>query len=904
MSTKFNNKRYNKLLSYRNNYFALGGNPYNFNNVQNPLQGWVDSYSGGYPVDNGNTDDATSALASLISSPNLNFNAQKQAYHNPTFFDKVGTSFNEGKLNPLINAVGSASSGLISGGLSSGVGNAFSSLGNIAATIPGPWGAVASAALNVTGGLTNQLFGSKINDANVRKVESDISRLNNFQSDASSFDTLANTWSNTNLGYGFSNSFIGRDGLFSSKARRKANSLRNQLQAAGNYAENAMINNADNITQNTLSQLEANYAALGGYLNHFGDGGSIHINPANRGKFNATKKRTGKTTEELTHSKNPLTRKRAIFAQNASHWKHALGGILNSDYPTGLTFINEGGSHESNPNEGIQMGTAPDGKPNLVEEGESIYNDYVYSNRLKVPNNFKEKYKLRGKDLTFSDAVKQLSKSTLERPNDSISKSTLNDILGELAMVQENVRETQTGRQYSYGGILGHHYSGEGLGNQVLSMNNRTPNITFGVEGFNPYDSEGNINWDVMYGANSPYMKRRQYVLDNWNSPKVQQWLGKYVAGINEYNKNREGYTPMSVGDITRDIFEKRTFDKSWGGMHAGIDYAGDPNIQEKTRYFLRSKDKDGNIAVKPWDVTPWEGFNTEGKQFSDLYPGYTLAGKQKREQEGDTIYTDIYYNAPDDNKKGANPQNIELSDESLRFVPAYGLGLTALTDALGLTNKPDYSDADAIEAVSRSGNYKPVAYSPIGNRLTYNPYDINFYTNKLNAQSAATRRAIEEQGAGSGRTIAGILAADYASQDKLGEAYRNALLYNNEERQKVEDFNSRIAAQNAQGMLQADTTNAQSAAALRESALRGVLSGAEMRQRAKLAADQAKSANLSGLLNTLGDIGYENKSMNMIRGLYASGALGPMTDKVAEMFDIIKPNVKKKKSILGLFNI
>lgn len=36
------------------------------------------------------------------------------------------------------------------------------------------------------------------------------------------------------------------------------------------------------------------------------------------GKFNALKKRTGKTTEELTHSKNPLTRKRAIFAQNFS----------------------------------------------------------------------------------------------------------------------------------------------------------------------------------------------------------------------------------------------------------------------------------------------------------------------------------------------------------------------------------------------------------------------------------------------------------------------------------------------------------------------------------------------------------------------------------------------------------
>lgn len=60
--------------------------------------------------------------------------------------------------------------------------------------------------------------------------------------------------------------------------------------------------------------------------NEYKKGGSIHINPANKGKFNATKKRTGKTTEELTHSKNPLTRKRAIFAQNAKKWHHKDDG--------------------------------------------------------------------------------------------------------------------------------------------------------------------------------------------------------------------------------------------------------------------------------------------------------------------------------------------------------------------------------------------------------------------------------------------------------------------------------------------------------------------------------------------------------------------------------------------------
>lgn len=76
----------------------------------------------------------------------------------------------------------------------------------------------------------------------------------------------------------------------------------------------------------------------------FENGGkmSIHIKPENRGKFNATKKRTGKTTEELTHSKNPLTRKRAVFALNSKKWKHANGGeLLGLDYY--INQLDEGG---------------------------------------------------------------------------------------------------------------------------------------------------------------------------------------------------------------------------------------------------------------------------------------------------------------------------------------------------------------------------------------------------------------------------------------------------------------------------------------------------------------------------------------------------------------------------------
>lgn len=48
----------------------------------------------------------------------------------------------------------------------------------------------------------------------------------------------------------------------------------------------------------------------------------IHIKESHKGRFTAIKKKTGKTTAELKHSKSPAVRKMATFAQNAAKWKH------------------------------------------------------------------------------------------------------------------------------------------------------------------------------------------------------------------------------------------------------------------------------------------------------------------------------------------------------------------------------------------------------------------------------------------------------------------------------------------------------------------------------------------------------------------------------------------------------
>lgn len=105
--------------------------------------------------------------------------------------------------------------------------------------------------------------------------------------------------------------------------QRKISGAVNTVQPEAYITPAGYIKDAVNFIED-LGKGDYAGAAIDAALNlipSYKDGG-IHIKKKNRGKFNALKKRTGKSTEELTHSKNPLTRKRAIFAQNAAKWNH------------------------------------------------------------------------------------------------------------------------------------------------------------------------------------------------------------------------------------------------------------------------------------------------------------------------------------------------------------------------------------------------------------------------------------------------------------------------------------------------------------------------------------------------------------------------------------------------------
>ena len=424
-----------------------------------------------------------------------------------------------GLASSIGSAVGNIAGGAIGGGLESGAGSAIS---NIGGTIGGAvstgnpvLGSIISAGTGIIGGLTNRMFGSKLNKENIANIEGTNNAMNTVMVDSSSADSIENQWANQDFGADFSKSDIGKDGLFSSKAKKKYRALKKQQGIARERALSAFENATEAAdTQSDLNAM-ANFAALGGplgiwggygdgaigyelakenlgikalnaankgrltslpnsfessELNTFADEGKIYIKPENRGKFTALKERTGKSATWFKEHGTPAQKKMATFALNSRKWKHAFGGDLlthGAEWDNGVTVIGNGGTHEESPYEGVQMGVDNQGIPNLVEEGEVVFNDYVFSNRLTVPDAVREKYKLRGnKELTFADAAKQMQKESEERPNDPISKRGLLSSMSRLQQAQETVRqqaqEDQEGIKYAHGGRMGTLFDGLG----------------------------------------------------------------------------------------------------------------------------------------------------------------------------------------------------------------------------------------------------------------------------------------------------------------------------------------------------------------------------------------------------------------------------------------------------------
>ena len=105
--------------------------------------------------------------------------------------------------------------------------------------------------------------------------------------------------------------------------------------------------------------------------------------------------------------------------------------------------VNTGGSHEENPNGGVQIGMDGNGIPNMLEENEPVYKDYVYSDNIKAGKELLKKFnipeKFAGK--LYSEIADLFVDEASERPNDPISNNGLNAMLVRLANAQEEQKQ-------------------------------------------------------------------------------------------------------------------------------------------------------------------------------------------------------------------------------------------------------------------------------------------------------------------------------------------------------------------------------------------------------------------------------------------------------------------------------
>ena len=485
-------------------------------------------------------------------------------------------------------------------------------------------------------------------------------------------------------------------GIFTgkNKAKKKARFLNQAAEAANNMAIDNYDFQVNNVMQNNArNAMQYTYAA---------DGGPINIKKKNRGKFTASAKRAGMGVQEFARhvlaNKDKYSStlvKRANFARNAAGWKHALGGYIKDrdnmydsllesqthggDFSNGVTFINNGGTHEQNPFEGVPMGIAPDGQPNLVEEGEVLYNDYVFSNRLYPTDkelkesNLPKKYKGH----TFALIAEDMSKESAERPNDPISKRGLEASLGKLASLQEEQRmkKGKTGTQ------------------QMMAFGGR-----------------------------------------------------KFAGTKNTYS----------------------------------------------------------------------------------------------------------------------------------RYAPAVGSAIGAVQSVF---QKPDYTNSDLILDVVNNLSRNKVSPTLLSDYLSYKPIDRNYYLNQLKGQAGATRRAVMNSGLSSGQKMAGLLAADYNTQQGIADALFKADMYNEQLRQNIAQFNRGTSQYNSGALMQADAQNAQLAQAKDNMRLSGTTTAANMRELADAALATSRSANLTNFFDNLGVIGRENRDTNMLQAMIDSDLFGTLSE-------------------------
>lgn len=755
----------------------------------------------------------------------------------------------------------------------------------------------------------------KANRLNKQIGEAEGRALNNFGLSTSNLAT-------NNMLTGMSNYFADGGSLGAQPQRDKFNlpiNKQDQLLLTGNdgLSDNSYSRPLDPILEALRNhnkekkpyELQVNKYSKGGPKNKRSYGGNIV-----RG---ITDLDTGMTIPEL-NPRIKLLEKGGNLNNNYETTNHNMrknifnnGGILSSlesgfgsDFSNGLKHINAGGKHEQNPNEGVLMGFDQKGIPNLVEEGEVIYNDYVFSNRIEPTEEDLLIYKLPDSFLgkTYAEIAKKLSEESQERPNDPISERGLSASMSKLVQAQENTKykmDTKANAEEIdalsledlniYASALGGQEEEQMQQSQEQEQQMQQDIIQeeLGVDP-NMISEEVGPNLFAKGGPQNSYNKAlgsfQGWVGDNLNS--FQSWI---QGGKNKINSifgqsNTNKITPITgeytdLEAVNRSQPIQGTLRQSDIDRYDRIPHKPNPVLGQGNRIESGVSPINRNTSTVS-NRNTIDSYGTLGTNSSNKN---SLQEEFKRKE---IILPDLpdnpygYLTGEEanklvkgriDNTKRIDPLQFGNSDDdetkgkgsilaNLRYAPVIDSGISVLSDILGKTNKPDYTAADAI--LDSTSNLRKVSAPKIGDYMSYNPFDTDYYVNQLDAANSGVRRAIQNTSGGNRASAqASLLAVDHNANMQRGALARQSAESNLQQRQIVSDFNRNTNMQNAQMDLQAQMANQN----VDQIKMNAQIQRAQLRDAANARADEARAFNLSNFFNNLGAVGKEEYSRNAI---------------------------------------
>lgn len=550
--------------------------------------------------------------------------------------------------------------------------------------------------------------------------------------------------------------------------------------------------------------------------------------------------------------------------------------------PQGYMKVETGGTHEENPNGGVQVGVDPNGVPNMLEENEPVYQDFVYSNQIAAEAdvlkefNIPEKY--AGKH--YSDIADEYVDDN--RPNDPIANNGMNAMLVRLANAQEEQKRRKEQKeiedelagmspeeiaelenyiaQMEQGNapqeqVVQPQMFGQGGDKDTLYIS--TPNMDRfgniiikgepillpGTAGASTVSSGAKLSQrglQALEGAKKrakafewlkklPFMTSKEEAARLYASgPKVVS-SAKSAAPVAENIAEQTAPVITKAADATKNTGAGRTVGKALLGITGAI-AVGDI-INKKTNFIGKTKDA---LTYDPYKVMNNENTPSDSVDY-------------------DWENVDVSGWATNVKSKGGPAPTWP------RYAGAATAGLVGLYDAF---QKPDTYNVPRVSpnlATTRLRTINP----------TYNPIDSNAAVNDVLSSSAGTVRGLRNSGLGPS-TGAAILAADYNAGRNIGAAKTEAVGYNNNLLNNiVSQINANRQAEAQVGLNREQMNNN----LLYDAAVRNA-QGLLQQQQLNYGAEGQKYAAIQNQIDqvaqALSGIGNENFAMNMVNsGLY-----------------------------------